>query len=93
MLRSEKRVVGKCMIVDFRNNHKTFSRLGISASRRFGKSHERNRFKRLAREAFRLSIEKIPKGIDLHVRPRQHALRANYMEIVKDLIFACGSYV
>ncbi|MBN1395791.1 MAG: ribonuclease P protein component [Pirellulales bacterium] len=45
-------------------------RLGISASRRLGGAVVRNRWKRLLREAFRLSRPELPSGIDLIVIPR-----------------------
>ncbi len=46
-------------------------RLGISASKRkVRKACDRNRFKRLVREAFRLSKAELPSGIDLVVVPR-----------------------
>jgi ribonuclease P protein component len=46
-------------------------RLGISASRRrVRKAHERNRVKRLLREAFRLAKAELPAGVDLVVVPR-----------------------
>lgn len=58
-------------------------RLGISASRkRVRKAHERNRVKRLLREAFRLSRAELPAGVDLVIVPRgpdlsfAHARRA-----------------
>ena len=48
-----------------------FPRLGISASKRkIRKAHDRNQFKRLVREAFRLSKSEIPPGIDLIVVPK-----------------------
>ena len=47
------------------------ARLGISASKRkIRKASDRNRFKRLVREAFRLSKADLPPGIDLIVVPR-----------------------
>ena len=46
------------------------SRLGLSVSRKVGGAVVRNRWKRLIREAFRLSREKLPVGIDLVVIPR-----------------------
>ncbi len=46
------------------------ARLGISASRRLGGAVVRNRWKRLLREAFRLSCPQLPEGIDLIVIPR-----------------------
>lgn len=45
-------------------------RLGLSVSRKIGKAVVRNRWKRLLREAFRLSRQRLPAGIDLVVVPR-----------------------
>jgi ribonuclease P protein component len=46
-------------------------RLGLSVSKKVGNAVVRNRWKRLIREAFRLSQEKLPAGIDLVVRPQK----------------------
>lgn len=47
------------------------SRLGISASKkRVRKAHDRNRVKRILREAFRLTKAELPPGIDLVIVPR-----------------------
>lgn len=46
-------------------------RLGLSVSRKYGPAVARNRWKRLVREAFRLSREKLPKEVDLIVLPRE----------------------
>ncbi len=48
-------------------------RLGLSVSRRMGGAVVRNRWKRLLREAFRLSRERLPAGVDLIVIPRPEA--------------------
>jgi ribonuclease P protein component len=45
-------------------------RLGMSVSRKFGNAVARNRFKRLCREAFRLTRAELPTGLDLIVIPR-----------------------
>ncbi|MEN6450502.1 MAG: ribonuclease P protein component [Thermoguttaceae bacterium] len=45
-------------------------RLGVSASRKLGGAIVRNRWKRLLREAFRLSREQLPPGVDLVIIPR-----------------------
>jgi ribonuclease P protein component len=47
-----------------------YLRLGLSVSRKFGPAHLRNRFKRLCREAFRLSRVNLPAGLDLIIIPR-----------------------
>jgi len=50
-------------------------RLGISVSRKkIRRATGRNRFKRLVREAFRLSKAELPAGVDLVVVPRGPAL-------------------
>jgi ribonuclease P protein component len=46
-------------------------RLGLSVSRKVGQAHERNRLRRLYREAFRLSRAEMPVGIDLVLIPRK----------------------
>lgn len=56
-------------------NGRDHPRLGISASKRkIRKASDRNRFKRLVREAFRLSKAELPPGIDLVVVPKGPAL-------------------
>lgn len=49
------------------------TRLGLVVSRRCGNAVVRNRWKRLLREAFRLSIHELPVGLDLVVLPRPGA--------------------
>jgi ribonuclease P protein component len=52
-------------------NGLAYPRLGLSVSRkRVRKAHDRNRVKRLLREAFRLSKVELPPGVDLVIVPR-----------------------
>jgi ribonuclease P protein component len=46
-------------------------RLGLSVSRKFGGAVQRNRLRRLYKEAFRLTRQEMPTGIDLVLIPRK----------------------
>ena len=48
-------------------------RLGCSVSRKVGNAVVRNRYKRLFREAFRLTQHDLPRGVDLILIPRRGA--------------------
>src|SRR5258708_9099954 len=45
-------------------------RLGLSVSRKFGGAVQRNKLRRLYREAFRLTKAELPAGLDLVLIPR-----------------------
>jgi ribonuclease P protein component len=53
-----------------RLNELPHARIGLSVSRQCGNAVIRNRWKRLLREAFRLSREQMPSGLDFIAIPR-----------------------
>lgn len=60
---------GEVLFVVWKKNGLEHARLGITVTKKFGDAHERNGFKRLVREGFRLSGVK-NFGIDIHVRAK-----------------------
>jgi ribonuclease P protein component len=56
------------------SNDQGSPRLGLSVSKRVGNSPERNRWKRLIREAFRKQKYQLPQALDLVVRPKKGAV-------------------
>ena len=63
----------------------TFSRLGITASRRVGNAVVRNRVKRLVREYFRLNMANLPDGLDVSIIARSGAGRLNLGDVVGEM--------
>ena len=51
-------------------NNLSHARVGLSVSRKHGGAVQRNRWKRLLREAFRLHRSELPVGIDIVIVPR-----------------------
>lgn len=90
MAHQSRSYVGRLIVVEARANQTAVTRLGVTVSRRFGKSHERNRFKRIVREAFRASRGALIQGYDLNVRPRSIAKTASSTDIHQELSALIG---
>lgn len=90
LAQGSKRLVGTLIIIDYRPNYSTELRLGITVSKKYGEAHERNRFKRIVREAFRLCRNKLIQGLDLNIRPRSKAQSAMTGDIIQEMLSLIG---
>jgi ribonuclease P protein component len=86
MVQKTFKFTGRWILADIRIADAQFSRLGITVTRHYGLAHQRNRFKRLAREAFRLLYPQLNFTFDIVVRPRSHALKANLQDIQQEFL-------
>ena len=89
---------GKYVIIQWRKTGQSQAgqahvRLGVIITNKFGKAVVRNRFKRLVREAFRLSSPKPLLGLDLSVRPRQNFEFLTLSAILSDLAKFFASFI
>ncbi len=82
--REGKRLTGKVISLQYQLGLPRI-RLGITVSKKYGKAHERNRFKRLVREAFREHYDHLPKGLTLNILPRLPRSEIGKQAILNDL--------
>jgi ribonuclease P protein component len=62
------------------------ARIGITATRKFGNSVERNRARRLVREAFRKNKWLVPHGVDIVINVKRSLVEAGYRDFEGEFI-------
>lgn len=86
LMHPSHRQAGRWINIDCKTNNNNCTRLGITVTKRYGKAHDRNRFKRIVREAFRQCYPLLPRGFDINVKPRSESNKAHPSDIISDLL-------
>ena len=92
LYREGSRWSGESLLFFYFKSLPSFPKLGITIGKKWGKSHERNRFKRVIREGFRKAYPLIPEGLMLNVHPKEgyRQLTSNGVELeLKRFISSC----
>lgn len=85
LFKKSSRLVGKYICLDYLFIPESKNKLGITVSTRYGKAHERNRFKRCVRESFRQLLPHLPQNICMNIIPRFKAKFASSTEILQEI--------
>lgn len=78
---------GKFLVLYALDNYKKSKRLGITVSKKVGKSVRRNRLRRLIRENYREVEDQVKEGYDLVFVARSNEKLPDYKEIGKEMVF------
>lgn len=74
-------IVSKNAVVYFRRNNRNINRFGITAGKKVGKAYQRNRAKRIIRQAYRDNELLMPIGIDIVIVARSGASKSKSDDI------------
>ena len=81
-----RKCIGRLMVVYLREGEGASLRLGVVASRKVGKAHDRNRARRLLREAWRLNRHRFRGRVDAVLVARRPAAQSNLDGIERELL-------
>jgi ribonuclease P protein component len=85
VIREGRSLSGSLMVVYARRGDPGRVRTGVAVGRKLGKAHERNRLKRLLREALRMEMGSVPDGLDLVLIARREMRTAHLRDVVAEL--------
>ncbi len=71
------------LVLIYRRNNRTLTRVGFSVTKKFGKAVQRNRIKRQLREIVRLQYHHLKQGYDIIFVVRREAKGASYHTLEK----------
>lgn len=74
--------VNSVLITYKSKNRRDENRLGITASKKIGKAHDRNRARRLIREAYRFLEPNLQRGYDIVFVARTRTCNSNMQEVL-----------
>lgn len=75
------------LVLYYRKNNRSNTRLGFSISKKIGKAHERNLLKRQMREIARKNINNLLPGFDLIFIARQKIKGKSYHDVEKSMVY------
>lgn len=78
------------MVVYCRPNAAERSRIGYTVSNKIGHAVTRNHIRRRLREIYRLNFPHLEKGYDIVVVARSRATEAEYVQLERAFLSACG---
>jgi ribonuclease P protein component len=84
--RNSRSFANKYLVMYVKKNDTLNNRIGISVSKKVGNSVVRHRITRLIRESYRLSEDKLKKGLDIVVVARAGAKGKDYKDIESSLL-------
>ncbi len=85
-----KSSANRCLALYCRRNRGAVNRMGYTVSAKLGGAVVRNRVRRRLREIARLSAPRLKTGWDIVVVARSRAVAADYRELERAYLDACG---
>jgi ribonuclease P protein component len=88
--RRGRTIPGRYTVLYFLKNGLAVNRLGVTASKKIGKSIKRNRVRRIIKESYRHLEEKLETGYDLVFVARVSDVLPGYKEINREMGYLLG---